>query len=146
MFLGRFFHNLDDKGRLTIPSRFREQLSESGAYVMQGFDQNLMVLPARVFENWSQKFNRLTVTDEHTRQLRRVFFSNTEQVEIDRAGRMLIPQILRQYAGLNVNVVAVGSGDYFELWSPEAWDAQSQDLFDSHSIATRFADLMITSE
>lgn len=113
---------------------------------MQGFDRNLMVLPARVFETMSQKLSRLSVTDPEIRQLRRVFFANTEPVEIDRAGRMLLPQILRQYAGLDVNIVVVGSGDYFELWSPEAWEAQSQQLFDPNNTSTRFADLLITSE
>jgi len=146
MFLGRYFHNLDDKGRLTIPSRFRDQLSEGGAFVMQGFDRNLMVLPANLFENWSQKFTRTTVTDETTRQLRRIFFASTEQVEIDRAGRMLLPQILRQYAGLDVNVVIVCGGDYFELWSPEAWEIESRELSDSQKIANRFGGFLITSE
>lgn len=146
MFLGRFSHNLDDKGRLTIPSRFREQLSDGGAFVMQGFDQNLMVLPARVFELMSQKIGRETVTELQKRQLRRMFFANTEPVEVDRAGRMLIPQHLRQYAGLDGNVTVVGAGDFFELWASEIWEIQSQELLDPNNVATRFADLLITSE
>jgi MraZ protein len=146
MFLGRFFHNLDDKGRLTIPSRFREELANGKAYVMQGFDQNLMVLPEEIFHNLSKKVSRLTVTDQETRALRRLFFSATEEVEIDRSGRMLISQVLRQHAGLEVNVVVVGSGDYFELWAPDAWEVQNQELLNPQTTATRFADLMITSD
>lgn len=146
MFLGRFSHNLDDKGRLTIPSRFREELDRGIAFVMQGFDQNLMVLPPEVFHNLSQKVHRLSVTDPKTRALRRLFYSTADQVEIDRAGRIMIPQFLRQAIDLDTSVVLVGNGDYFEIWTPEAWESQSQDLGNAQSTATRFADLMITSE
>lgn len=146
MFLGRFYHNLDDKGRLTIPARFRELLEPDGAFVMQGFDHNLMVLPSQTFEALSQRVNRMSMTNPDARQLRRLLYSTADRVEVDRAGRMLIPQFLRQAAALDVNVVVVGSGDYFELWSPETWEVQSQELLDPQSTANRFADLLLPSE
>ncbi len=146
MFLGRFYHNLDDKGRLTIPARFRDLLEPDGAFVMQGFDHNLMVLPSRTFEALSQRLKAMSMTNPDTRQLRRLLYSTADRVEVDRVGRMLIPQFLRQAAGLDVNVVVVGSGDYFELWSPETWEVQSQELLDPQSTANRFADLLLPSE
>mgnify|MGYP003887873215 CR=1 FL=1 len=138
-------HNLDDKGRLTIPARYRELLLPDGAYVMQGFDPNLMVLPSAVFEKLSQNINQLSITDPDKRLLRRLIFSTADRLAFDRAGRILIPQFLRQAAGLDTNVVLVGAGVYFEIWSPEAWMAQEDQLQDAQTIAQRFAGLDLTS-
>lgn len=146
MFLGRFSHNLDDKGRLTVPARFREQLEPDGAYVLQGFDRNLMVLPAATFQSLSEKVHQMSMTNPDARQLRRLLYSTADRVDVDRAGRMLIPQFLRQAAGLEVNVVVVGNGDYFELWSPESWEIQDSQLQDAESTTSRFADLLLPSE
>lgn len=145
MFFGRFYHNLDDKGRLTIPARYRELLLPEGAYVMQGFDPNLMVLPSAVFEKLSQNINQMSITDPDKRLLRRLIFSTADRLAFDRAGRILIPQFLRQAAGLDTNVVVVGAGVYFEIWSPEAWMAQEDQLQDAQAIAQRFAGLDLTS-
>lgn len=132
MFLGRYEHNIDEKGRLTIPSRYRELL-ENGAYVTQGFDHNLIVHPTAFFEELSQKVNRLAYNDPNARQLKRFMFSTAERCDIDRAGRILIPQFLREAAGLNNAVILVGAGDYFEIWAPEHWALQDQILQDSET-------------
>jgi MraZ protein len=124
MFLGQFYHNLDDKGRLIIPARYRDYLTPDGAYVMQGFDQNLMVLPTAKFEELSQQVNHLTLTDSTARLLKRLIFSTADKVEVDKIGRILLPQFLRQFAGLQENLVIVGAGNYFEIWSQDAWGAQ----------------------
>jgi MraZ protein len=145
MFLGRFQHNLDDKGRLTVPARYRELLAVEGAYVMQGFDHNLMVLPSGAFDALSQRINQMSMTDPEARLLRRLLFSTADRVEVDRVGRILLPQFLRQAAGLENTVIVVGLGDHFELWSPEAWQAQDEQLQDSQSTAQRFAALNLTS-
>jgi MraZ protein len=137
-FLGQFYHNLDEKGRLTIPSRFREALAIEGGYVLQGFDQNLMVLTSVSFESISRRVNQMSMADPKVRLLRRLLFSNASQIEIDRAGRMLIPQILRQAAGLVDEAVVVGMSDYFEIWSPDLWAQQMSQLNDSESNAQRF--------
>ncbi|MDI6695437.1 MAG: division/cell wall cluster transcriptional repressor MraZ [Anaerolineales bacterium] len=145
MFLGRFYHNIDDKGRLMVPARFRAYLTPDGVYVMQGFERNLMVFPARTFEAVSQKIQSMTFTEPTARLLRRLIYSTANHVEIDRVGRFLIPQFLREAANLDVSVIVVGNGDYFEVWSPEAWEEQDQELRDVQSNATRFADLMVTT-
>jgi MraZ protein len=146
MFLGRYSHNLDDKGRLTVPARFRELLEPDGAFIMQGFDHNLMILPSATFHNLSDKVHRMSMTNPDARLLRRLLYASAERVEVDRAGRILIPQFLRQSAGLETGVMIVGNGDYFELWSPEYWQVQDSQLQDAESTATRFADLLLPSE
>ena len=140
MFLGRYEHTIDEKGRLTIPARYRELLAD-GAYVTQGFDRNLMVLPSAVFVQLSSHANQLSVTDPTARTLKRYIFSTAERIEIDRAGRILLPQFLRQQVGLNGGAVIVGVGDYFEIWSPDQWAQQNDILQDTDANTQRFAAL-----
>jgi MraZ protein len=145
MFLGQFHHNLDDKGRLTIPSRFRDLLIAEGAFVMQGFDQNLMVLTSSTFDTISQRVNGMSMTDPTARLLRRLIFSTADRTEIDKAGRILLPQFLRQAAGLDGEAVIVGVGEYFEIWSPASWNAQMDQLQDAQANAQRFVALDLSS-
>jgi len=140
MFLGRYHHNLDKKGRLTIPVRFREALQE-GAYLVQGFDRNLMVLTPPVFERIYHRVNALSMTDPVARQLKRLIFSAASPVEVDGAGRILIPPYLREAVALNGEAVVVGVGDYFEIWPPQDWQQQMNLLQDAEANARRFAAL-----
>lgn len=146
MFLGQFYHNLDNKGRLTIPSRYREVLVENGAYVMQGFEENLLVLPASTFGIISQRINQMSMTDPKTRLLRRLVFSTATNVELDKSGRILIPQFLRSAAKLDVEIVVVGNGAYFELWSPQNWSSQVEQIHDTQVNAHRFVELNLASD
>ena len=145
MFLGQFYHNLDEKGRLTVPARFRDLLAAQGGYVIRGFDRNLMVILSSSFEKMHQDINQMSMTDPTVRSLRRLWFSGADQVEVDKAGRILISQNLRQWATIEDSVVIVGNGDYFEIWSPEAWAAQATQLQDAEANAQKFAALTITS-
>ncbi len=138
MFLGRYEHTIDDKGRLTIPARYRELL-EDGAYVTQGFDHNLIVHPVASFEEMSARVNRLAFTDPVARQLKRYIFSAAERCDIDKAGRILLPQFLRELAQVDGAVILVGAGDYFEIWSPAIWAQQSHALQDTDAAAQRFS-------
>jgi len=140
MFLGRYEHAIDEKGRLTIPVRYRELL-ENGAYVLQGFDRNLMVLDAPSFEKIYEHINQMSMTDPTARHLKRFIFSSAERAEFDRAGRMLLPQFLRESARLAGSAVLVGVGDYFEIWSPEIWAQQNELLQDVDANTQRFAAL-----
>ena len=146
MFLGQFYHNLDDKGRLTVPSRFREMLASGGAYVMQGFEKNLMVLPTNTFEAVSLRIQKMSLTDPTARLLRRLLFSTADRVDMDKAGRILLPQFLRQSATLDTGVVVVGSGDYFEIWAPDEWSVQEEQLMDVQANANRFSSLFLSSD
>ncbi len=144
MFLGQYQHNVDSKGRLTIPVRYREML-EDGAYITQGFDNNLMVMTTSAFETISQHVKQMSITDPRARLLRRLIFSSGERVDVDKAGRILIPQFLRNIAGLDGEAVVVGVGDYFEIWSPDLWAEQATQLQDSASNAERFMAFDISS-
>lgn len=146
MFLGRFYHNLDDKGRLTVPSRFREELASGGAYVLHGFEKNLMVFPAATFEAISHRIKRMSMTDPTARLLRRLLFSTADRVDLDKSGRILLPQLLREEASLESGVVVVGSGDYFEIWSPVEWTGQAEQLIDAQANANRFSSLFLSSD
>lgn len=140
MFLGQFEHTVDEKGRMTIPARFRELL-EGGAYVTQGFDSNLIVLPTGAFQQIYQRVNQLSMTDPTTRQLKRLIFSYATRLEFDKAGRILLPQFLRETAGLDGAAVVVGVGDYFEIWSVQHWADQNDNLRDADANSQRFAAL-----
>lgn len=140
MFLGQYEHTIDDKGRMFIPARYRELLQD-GAVILQGFDRNLMILTNTYFEKISQRINQMSITDPTARQLRRMIFSNAERLEVDKAGRALISQHLRSVAGLISTAVVVGSGAYIEIWAPEAWDQQNDNLNDDQTDSQRFAAL-----
>lgn len=145
MFLGQYQHTLDNKGRLTIPARYRDLLND-GAYLTQGFDRNLMVMTVSAFEALSRRVNSMSITDSRARLLRRLLFSNGERVDVDKAGRILIPQFLRQSASLDSDAIVVGGGDYFEIWSPGHWAEQAVRLNDAEANADLFSIFDISAE
>ena len=145
MFLGQYTHAIDEKGRLTIPARFREALAH-GAYISQGFERNLMVLTANAFESVSVRVNRMSITDPTARQLKRLIFATADSVELDKAGRIRIPQFLRDLAALDTDTIVVGVGDYFEIWSPDAWSPQAALLHDADANTQRFVALDLSSQ
>lgn len=144
MFLGQYRHNIDEKGRLTIPARFRELL-ENGGYVTQGFERNLMVLTTADFHNIADKVGEKSLTDPTARELKRLLFSTADPLDMDKSGRILLPQFLREFAGLDGEVVLVGVGDHFEIWPPEDWDKQINRLKDTEANAQRFSGVTLTA-
>jgi len=139
MFLGEYRHSIDSKDRLTVPARFRELMDE-GAYIVRGFDRNLMVLTKKAFDTLSQSMGQMNIADPLTRKLRRLIIGTASRLEIDKAGRILIPEFLSQTAGLSTNqeAVLVGQGNYFEIWSPSEWAIQQQALADPEANSERF--------
>ncbi len=144
MFLGQYRHTIDNKGRLMVPARFRDLMNEGG-YITQGFDRNLMVLTAKAFEFVSQRVNQLSVTDETARQLRRLIFATADRVDLDKTGRIRVPQFLIDHAGFDSEAVIVGVGDYFEIWAPDSWQNQESMLQDSEVNAHRFEALDLST-
>jgi MraZ protein len=140
MFLGRYHHNLDEKGRLTVPAKFRDALAV-GAYLTQGFDRNLRLLTEADFEAMAAQINHLSMTDPAIRQLRRLIFATASEVQLDRIGRTLVPQFLREFAGLDNEAIIVGVGEAIEIWSPEVWAEQESLLLDAEANAQKFAEL-----
>ena len=145
MFLGQFQHNLDDKGRLMIPARFRELLA-AGAFITQGFDRCLMVMTDMYFRQVYDRISAMNLADPNTRLLRRFILSNAYPIEIDKVGRILIPQNLRQGIMLENEAIVAGQGDYFEVWTPAEWNAQMAQLQDIETNNQRFATLDLSKD
>ena len=140
MFLGQYQHNLDEKGRLMIPARYRELLA-AGAFITQGFDKCLIVMTDVHFREVYDRINAMNMADQNARLLRRHILSNAYAVEIDRVGRILVPQNLRQTIGLNGEAIVAGQGEYFEVWTPADWNEQMDQLQDVEMNNQRFATL-----
>lgn len=121
MFLGEFTHTIDDKGRLTIPAKFRAELA-SGLVVTRGYDRNLMIYPLKEWQSLAGRVLAKPVTDPEVRDFRRRLFSGAVDVEPDRQGRVLLPPYLREFAELNGEVVVNGMFDYIEVWARSAWE------------------------
>ncbi|HET6596669.1 MAG TPA: division/cell wall cluster transcriptional repressor MraZ [Anaerolineales bacterium] len=140
MFLGQFQHNLDEKGRLMIPARYRELLA-AGAFITQGFDKCLMVMTDAYFAQVYDRINSMNLADPTARLLRRLILSNAYAVEVDKVGRILVPGNLREVIALNGEAIVAGQGDYFEVWNPADWNEQMDQLQDIETNNQRFATL-----
>lgn len=145
MFLGQYQHALDEKGRLMVPARFRELL-EGGAFITQGFDRCLMVMTESYFEQVYERVNGMNLADPTARLLRRLIFANAYPVEIDKVGRILVPQVLRQFGGIDGEAIVAGQGDYFEVWSPSTWNQQMTQIQDTEANSQRFVTLNLSSQ
>ena len=121
---------LDDKKRLTLPKRTREQVGEvTQLFVTPGADQSLWIYTKDELERLSAKLDQTPATDAEARVFRRLFFAQMEEVDLDRNGRILIPDRLVQFAGLEHEVVLLGIRDHLELWNAERYQA----YFEKHS-------------
>jgi MraZ protein len=120
MFLGEYEHTIDDKGRLTVPSKFRDELA-GGLVVTRGIDRCLLIYPIAEWMRLFERVSALPLNDRRVRAFRRRFFSAASDATPDNQGRVLIPPRLREYAGLNGNVIVAGAGAYVEVWNPEQW-------------------------
>ena len=140
MFVGQYEHSIDDKGRLTIPSGYRDLLS-SGAYISLGFEDNLMIWRAETFTSLYHKVEEKPYSDQTARNFGRFMFANAVYVEMDKAGRILIPQYLRDAANLDGLVKLAGSGRYIEVWPPEIFEKNQEIFKDGRKRAEYFQDL-----
>jgi len=142
MFLNNYHHSFDDKFRLTIPAKFRE--IPEGAFVVKGLDRNLMVLPPEVFQVLLDHLAAMSITNPKVRQLRQSILGFADKVMPDANGRILIQQNLRDLAGLKREVVLVGMGDYFEIWSEELWQKQQELINNDQTNDDRYAAIDLT--
>lgn len=120
---GTYARSLDDKNRLTLPSRIREQLNMPGVlYVTPGPDRCLWIFTQDALERLAAKLDHLPATSEEVRTYQRLYFARSEAVNVDRAGRVLIPERSNHYAGLKPEVVLIGVRDHLELWDAGRWE------------------------
>ena len=122
VFVGEFQHALDDKGRLTIPARFREGLGER-FIVTRGLDSCLFVYPLAEWQVLESRLKSLPLTKADARAFARFLFSGAFECELDRQGRVMLPPNLRQYAGLEKDAVIIGVSTRVEIWAAERWAA-----------------------
>lgn len=126
MFYGEHEHTIDRKGRLVLPSRFREAFKEHYAerlYVTRGLDGCLFLFPDEEWRMAEQKFKAVPFTKSEARRFNRLYFSGAGEVSCDRQGRILLPQYLKDYAGIKRDVVIVGVSNRIEIWAKERWRA-----------------------
>ena len=133
---------MDDKGRLALPARFREQLG-GGVVITRGFDACLLVYPTEAWTPLAERVSALSISDPDVRILRRMLFANATDAQLDRQGRILVPADLRAHASLEREAIVVGMHTFIEIWSPDGWAAQSEIVErDGASIAERLAALV----
>jgi len=120
VFLGTHAPRLDDKGRLVLPAKFREQLA-AGLVLTKGQDRSIVVWPAAEFAAYSERLNEASRSDARVRAYLRVLFSGASDEIPDRQGRVTVPTALREYAGLDRDVIVVGNGSTAEIWDAGTW-------------------------
>ena len=120
MFMGEYNHTIDAKGRLIIPSKFRESLGDEFV-VTKGMDGCLFVYDNEEWKKFEEKLLSLPMMDKQVRQFTRYFLAGAASVEVDKQGRILIPAVLREFAGLDKDVVLVGVASRIEIWSKDRW-------------------------
>jgi MraZ protein len=120
MFLGEYSHTIDDKGRLTIPAKFRDEL-ESGIVITRGLDGCLWAYSRSEFDVLSDKIGQLPSTNPIARNFARFMFSGAFDSIPDRQGRILLPERLRTYAKIENETIIIGVKNKLEIWSPEQW-------------------------
>jgi MraZ protein len=121
VFLGTHTPRLDDKGRLIMPAKFREQLEE-GVVVTRGQERCLYVFPVAEFARLAEQLRQAPVTSKQARDYLRVFLSGASDEVVDRQGRVTIPTNLRSYAGLTRDCAVIGAGQRIEIWEATAWE------------------------
>ncbi|WP_219463420.1 division/cell wall cluster transcriptional repressor MraZ [Nonomuraea rhizosphaerae] len=121
MFLGTHQPRLDDKGRLFLPAKYREELAE-GLVITKGQERCLYVFPVEEFQRITEALSTAPVTAKAVRDYSRVFFASASDETPDKQGRITIPQGLRQYAGLVRDCVVIGANTRLEIWDAQAWD------------------------
>lgn len=127
MFLGEYEYTVDDKGRLAIPAKFRDELGD-GVIVTRGFDRCLYGFPRAFWEGLAQQVAGVGLGQADGRNLQRLVFSGAADLTFDRQGRVVLPPNLRSYAGIGEQVVVAGLNRYFEIWTPERWNEQLESM------------------
>ena len=141
MFMGEYSHTIDTKGRLIIPSKFREELGETFV-VTKGLDGCLFVFSDEEWKAFEIKLKSLPLTNKNVRQFARFFVAGATPCELDKQGRILLPATLREFAGLEKDVVLTGMLNRIEIWSKEKWNENnSLDDVAMDEIAEQMTDL-----
>lgn len=142
MFMSKYNHTIDPKGRLSIPSKYREILGDEFV-VSKGMDGCLFVYADETWKEFEAKLAALPLVNKQARQLARFFLSGAQYVTVDKQGRILVPQDLRDFAGLEKDVVLSGMGSRIEVWSLAKWNEVNGDV-DIDEISEGVGDMGLT--
>lgn len=141
MFIGEYSHNLDEKGRLAIPKKFREVLRK-GAVVTRGLDDCLFLYTKKEWEKLAEKLSNLPFAQANTRAFARLMLAGAMDVEIDKQGRIILPEYLRIFAGLTKSSIVAGLYNRLEIWDQKKWETYKQRTEkESTKIAEQMAEL-----
>jgi MraZ protein len=127
MLVGTHEHKFDSKGRVVLPSRFRDELGES-AVATVGIDQCVSVYPADRWQDLLKRFQQMSFSKGRTRDFLRVLLATAHEIQFDTSGRVLIPSNLRQHAKLDQEVSVIGVGDHIELWDTDSWNTYLENV------------------
>ncbi|WP_181349193.1 division/cell wall cluster transcriptional repressor MraZ [Thalassobacillus sp. CUG 92003] len=130
MFMGEFQHNIDSKGRIIVPSKFREGLGDNFV-LTRGLDQCLFAYPMNEWKILEEKLKKLPLTKKDARAFTRFFFSGAVECEVDKQGRINIPSPLRKYAALDKECVVIGVSGRIEFWAKEEWETYFEESEES---------------
>ncbi|MCK5062171.1 division/cell wall cluster transcriptional repressor MraZ [Candidatus Parcubacteria bacterium] len=141
MFIGEFQHNIDTKGRLAIPAKFREQLKK-GAVVTRGLDNCLFIYPRSAWEKIAKKLSDLPISQSKARAFSRLMLAGAMDVDFDSQGRINLPDYLRKFANIEKKAIVAGLYDRLEVWDKQAWDKYKQSTEkESNKIAETLGEL-----
>jgi MraZ protein len=126
MFMGEYNHTIDAKGRIIVPAKFREALGDEFV-VTKGLDGCLFVYSQESWKAFEEKLQSLPLTNKNSRQFARFFLAGAALCEVDKQGRILLPQLLRDFAGLEKEAVLVGVANRVEIWSKDRWQTCIED-------------------
>lgn len=126
MFIGEYSHSIDNKGRLAIPVKFRGDLAK-GAVVTRGLDNCLFLYPKEEWEKLADKLSKLPISQANTRAFARLMLAGAMDVEVDKQGRIILPEYLRKYAGVLKKVVVAGLFNRLEIWDSTSWNKYKND-------------------
>lgn len=141
MFIGQYTHNLDEKGRLAVPKKFREVLS-GGAVVTRGLDNCLFLYTNKEWEKLAEKLANLPFSQANTRAFARLMLAGAMEVSIDKQGRVVIPEYLRTYGNLSKEVIVAGLYNRLELWDKKTWETYTtKNEAASNKIAEQMSEL-----
>jgi MraZ protein len=143
MFIGEYQHNIDQKGRIAVPAKFRPQLG-SGVVVTRGLDHCLFIYTETEWQELAQKLVALPLTQANSRAFVRLMLAGAMQVSLDSQGRILLPDYLREYAGLNKEAVIAGLFNRVEIWDKQKWqEYKARTEAEADEIAEKLTDLDI---
>ncbi|MDD4956647.1 MAG: division/cell wall cluster transcriptional repressor MraZ [Candidatus Omnitrophica bacterium] len=130
MFYGEYQHSLDKKSRLIIPARFRDPIKDAGIeklYLTRGLDECLFMFPESEWKVQENRFRNMSFTKSESRKFNRLFFSGATPVEPDKQWRVLVPDYLKDYAGLSRDIMIIGVSNRIEIWDAKKW----KDFYDT---------------